>query len=259
MKFEQRSVENDLRAQIAEQQREIIRLKIIDEEKEKKFQELHEKLDIHIETVQVQLEEAKNELIEEAKKKGNEQNEDLSQTEIVTLFKNCIIVPDSNSFHTHADVQPFLKALNAGVDNLRFRVNFMSPLKKERGWNIDQHFYHGTDEDGAPCFFPKIIHVNNKKLITFGDYALRFCIIIGEKHIFPIIIFQLFSPQDAIFKISACSEGEGYLSTQKSTEESKHNNRKIYSKYRIQLTFPQSHDFYKGESMSITYSISREN
>jgi len=196
MKFEQRSVENDLRAQIAEQQREIIRLKIIDEVKEKKFQELHEKLDIHIETVQVQLEEAKNELIEEAKKKGNEQNEDLSQTEIVTLFKNCIIVPDSNSFHTHADVQPFLKALNAGVDNLRFRVNFMSPLKKERGWNIDQHFYHGTDEDGAPCFFPKIIHVNNKKLITFGDYALRFCIIIGEKHIFPIIIFQLFSPQD---------------------------------------------------------------
>ena len=38
LQFEQRSVENDLRAQISEQQREIKRLKSVDEEKEKKLE-----------------------------------------------------------------------------------------------------------------------------------------------------------------------------------------------------------------------------
>jgi len=251
LQFENRSVENDLRAQISEQQREIKRLKLVDDEKEKKL----EKMNGQIENMKIEFEKAKEDKIKEAK---NVENNDLSQNEIVSLFENCIITPDSNRFHTKADVRPFLKALQAGIDNLKFRLNLISPFKKEKGWNVDQHFFCGPDSKWNRVYIPKIIHEKNGKRVIFGDYALWFCIVHNKNDKILVIDFHLFSPVNIKLKITALTEAEGYLNTKNSTYEDNYEGKK-YNNFGTWLKFPQSHSFYNGASIAVTYSVTREN
>ncbi|CBY38306.1 unnamed protein product [Oikopleura dioica] len=194
LRAENRSVENDLRAQIAEQQREIIRLKKINEEKEEKIGRMQEKMDIHIETVQVKIEDVKNELVQMNQKEENERNKDLSQHEIVALFENCMITPDSNRFHTHADVEPFLRALEAGFDNLKFRIKYLSPFNIKKRWKNDKHFFEKTEADGSTLFYPKEIYKTEGSRIIVGNYGLSTFIVDGK--ILKIVMFCLYTPMN---------------------------------------------------------------
>ncbi|CBY14380.1 unnamed protein product [Oikopleura dioica] len=190
LRVEHRSVENDLRAQIAEQQREIIRLKKIDEEKDAKIGQMQEKMDIHIETVQAKIEEVRNELAQKNQKEETELKKDLSQHEILALFENWMITPDSNLFHTRRGVEPFLRALEDGVDNLKFRINYMSPFDMEKRWKNNRHIFKEITADGSTFFYPKIIHKNKCCRIIVGNYGL--CTFIDDGKRIKSLMFGLY-------------------------------------------------------------------
>ena len=179
--YEQRSVENDLRKTIGEQQREIERLKIINEENEEKLKTLTEKLHIHVETVKYQM------------------------AETIKQMDECTLADDSGHFNTHDDVPIFLKAIEEGTKNVKFRVCYISPFNQPPGWNLSDYYHTGTTRShGNPYFRPKSIHQDDSKTIC-GEYGLS--TIIESRPGKYLLFFALFVPPHLTLRIDADFEG----------------------------------------------------
>ena len=249
LEIEHRSVENDLRAQIAQQKTKIMRLEKFDEEKNEKIVKLQKK----IVTMKAQFKDVRTELVQRNQREKTEYEKKTSQKEKVALFENCMIFPDSNRFHLHADVAPFLRALEAGLDNLNFRINYLSPFNKEKGWNTAQHFFK-TVLGGSTYFYPKTIHHDSDPLIT-GNYGLRTSIADERsKHIY----FGLFTPLNAKLKITANVESDSNFKTQRWIRDVATHGKLCQICFFGMIEIPQHHSFLNGASISITWNVSHE-